>query len=85
MSTHLDKKTLEAITIKVARRFPEVAEKKPVVKKQANPTGQALNATNNFLLLYKTQAAGPQGRSIPRIVRVVVSPDGKIIKMTTSR
>ena len=29
--------------------------------------------------------AGPKGRSVPQIVRVVVSPQGKVIKMSTSK
>lgn len=39
----------------------------------------------NFLLIFKTSAATPDGHTIQRTVRVVTAPDGKMIKVTTSR
>ncbi len=83
-NTVLDPKLLQAIHQKVIRRFPEVSRVKPQVKRQRPPDAPPGTASN-YLLLYKTTARGPGGRSIPRVVRVVVSPQGKVIKMTTSR
>ena len=81
----MDAKTLQKITLKVSRKFPEVANIKPQVKKQSNLDNVKGQFTPNTLLLYKTRMQGPNGRSFPRIVRVVVSPEGKIQKMTTSK
>jgi len=81
----VDSKTIKTITLKVSRKFPEVVKIKPQVKKQPKPENSKGKESPNTLLLYKTQIKGPQGKSIPRVVRVVVSPQGKIIKMTTSK
>ncbi len=81
----VDAKTIKTITLKVSRKFPEVANIKPRVKKQPKPENAKGPVTPNTLLLYKTQMKGPKGKSLPRIVRVVVSPQGKILKMTTSK
>ncbi len=81
----MDAKTLKEITLKVSRKFPEVAKTKPQVKKQPKPENAKGRFTPNTLLLYKTKMEGPRGRSFPRVVRVVVSPEGKILKMTTSK
>jgi len=80
----MDPKTLQAVTSKVARRFPEVAGIKPQIKRQPVPKELA-GTPPNYLLLYKMQANGPTGKNISRIVRVIVSPQGKVLKMTTSR
>ncbi|MBM3146104.1 MAG: hypothetical protein FJ010_14260 [Chloroflexi bacterium] len=81
----MDAKTIETITKKVSRKFPEVVDVEPQVKKQPIPENARGENTPNFLLLYKTHVQGPRGKSIPRVVRVVVSPQGRIIKMTTSK
>ncbi|MBL7162812.1 MAG: hypothetical protein ISS57_09425 [Anaerolineales bacterium] len=81
----MDAKIIKTITNKVSQKFPEVLNVKPQVKKQPKPENSKGQNTPNFLLLYKTQAKNPKGKSIPRVVRVVVSPHGKIIKMTTSK
>jgi len=77
----MDTKTIQAINKKVASRFPEVAHVKPKVSKQ-NIKGKA---DLSYLLIYKTQKKGPDGKKINRHVRVVATAKGKIIKMTTSR
>ena len=39
----------------------------------------------NLLLVYKGEARTESGFSLPILVRVVISEDGKIAKMTSSR
>ncbi len=80
----LDAKRLQTIQQMIIRRFPEVDGIKPQIRRQRPPDAPPDSAVN-YLLIYKTRARGPGGRTIPRIVRVVVSPQGKIIKITTSR
>lgn len=72
----MDAKTLTAINEKVYRKFPEVKGKRPTKRSQPN---------DNTLLIYKGSGKAPNGTIIDRIVRVTVSPNGKIIKMSTSR
>ena len=81
----MDEKMIKTITNKVSHKFPGVLNIRPQVKKQPNPGNSTGHNTPNTLLLYKTQSIGPKGKSIPQVVRVVVSPQGKIIKMTTSK
>ena len=72
----MERQTLEKICEKIYKRFPEVNNKKPGIKEQ--PNGQ-------FLLIFQGKGTTPDGHTIPRTVRVVASPTGKIIKTTTSR
>jgi hypothetical protein len=84
----MDPKLILQISKVVYKRFPEVDGKKPRVRKQprANGAKPKKNAENpTYLLTFKGQGQGPGGRKIPRLVRVVASARGKIIKMTTSR
>ena len=81
----MDIKIIKLITEKVSRRFPEVSNVKPQVKKYLPPGKNAEEKSKNYLLLYKTKISAPGGHTIPRVVRVVTTPGGKIIKMTTSR
>ncbi len=72
----MDKKTLTSICNQVYSRFPEV--------KGCHPRIQA-HGDSGQILIFKGQATTADGKSIPRVVRVVVDQNGKINKMTTSR
>ncbi|HVN56390.1 MAG TPA: hypothetical protein VMT46_18835 [Anaerolineaceae bacterium] len=77
----MDARTIETINKQIYRRFPEVDGAAPKV--QAQPG--ASEACPNFLLTYKGSVTLEGGKKMPRIVRVVASDRGKIIKVTTSR
>jgi len=84
----MDPELVLTLTKDIHRRFPVVAEIKPKVRKQPVPKGHSDNIPpekRNYLLTFKKEAEGPGGQIIPRWVRVVVSPQGKIIKITTSK
>jgi hypothetical protein len=83
--TQMEPKIVEAITRKVYSRFPEVEGKKPRVRRQKPPASAQGTTAPRFLLTYRGSASGPNGKTIPRWVRVVASEKGKIIKITTSR
>jgi hypothetical protein len=72
----MEKKLLTSICNQVYSRFPEVKGVSPKIQAHGD-TGQ--------VLIFKGQASGADGRAIQRIVRVVVSLEGKISKITTSR
>lgn len=67
---------MDEIYQKVYRKFPEVDGKKPV--RHSQPEGKTL-------LVFKGEGKAANGVKIPRIVRVLVDQNGKILKMTTSR
>jgi len=85
----MEPKKIESITADILRRFPEVAGVKPKVRKQPLPksqTGKVIHPDQqNYLLTFTTNVTAPGGQTIPRWVRVVVTPKGKIIKITTSK
>jgi hypothetical protein len=86
----LDAKTLTAITKQVQRQFPEVSGNKPDVRVQHTPQAKTPSSSLEdtaplYLVTFRGTALTPEGKSIPRLVRVVVSADGKIKKITTSR
>jgi len=71
-----NRQTLDSICNQVYRRFPEVTGTQPRIQDQPG---------DKLLLIFHGNVKASDGRSIPRTVRVVVAPTGKIIKMTTSR
>ena len=86
----LDAKILNTIVNQVKRQFPEIAGSKPNVRVQhppqaKNPSLAQENTPPLYLVTFRGTAATPEGKSIPRLVRVVVNADGKILKITTSR
>lgn len=72
----MDSKLIDVINKQVYRKFPEVNGVKPVASSRPG---------EQVLLVYKGSALTPDGRSMPRAVRVVADAQGKIIKMTTSK
>lgn len=78
----MDTKTIENVCKQVYRRFPEVTGSRPRVQQQA-----AANAApkDSYLFIFKGSGTTADGHSIARVVRVVVSQEGKILKTSTSR
>jgi hypothetical protein len=72
---------LSTVNHEVYRRHPEFQGVHPKVKEQ----GDSKASQPNFLLTYQRKAQLEDGKSITRYLRVVVSSQGKIIKITTSR
>lgn len=66
----------EKVNQKVYRQFPELDGKKPSVSDR--PNGEKLYT-------YKGSVKLPNGKSMSRAVRVVVSKTGRILKLTSSR
>ena len=86
----LEAKTLAAIAKQVHHQFPEVAGSKPTIRVQNPPQAKSPSSTKEFtqltyLVTFRGLANSPSGTSIPRLVRVVVNADGKILKISTSR
>jgi hypothetical protein len=81
----MDTKFLKSISSQIYQRFPEVKNCQPKVQTQAVPQAKSTPLTATYLIIYQGSVAGPSGKSIPRIVRVVANAQGKILKITTSR
>jgi len=71
----MDKQAIQSICVQVYRRFPELKGRSPQVK----------TIGDNQLLIFQATAKTADGHALPRTVRVVVNPAGKVIKITTSR
>ncbi|MGD2253243.1 MAG: hypothetical protein PVF70_10060 [Anaerolineales bacterium] len=77
----MDKGTVTKVNRQVAENFPEMQGVTPSVKRQGGASGEAAR----YVLTYKGNASLPGGRSIRRIVRVVVDGCGRVIRMSTSK
>lgn len=74
---------LKRISTQVYKQFPELEGIRPKVQSQSMP--KAMGEQMNYLIIYKGIVKTTAGKSVQRIVRVVVTSQGKILKMTTSR
>ena len=75
----MNPKQVKSISSKISRKFPEMSAARPKISQQKSAH------SSNFLLTFSGQAEGPGGKRINRIVRVVASDTGKIIKVSTSK
>lgn len=72
----MNRQALSSLCEQIYRRFPQVAGSQPTV--QSRPDGQSL-------LIFRGTAKTADGHTINQTVRVVASPEGKIVKTTTSK
>jgi hypothetical protein len=72
----MERQQIDNICRQVYARFPEVNGVKPSISEYSG---------TSTLLIFSTKVKAADGKTMPRNVRVVVGPDGKIAKMTTSR
>ncbi len=78
----MDDKHLDSVCKQIYKRFPEIAGNRPKVKAQNSPANEG---NVQYLLVLQGFRSTVDGKVINRIVRVVVSEKGKIVKITTSR
>ncbi len=72
----MNQSILARICDEVYRRFPQVAGSSPKVQRRPD---------ESVLLIFTGKARAADGRAIAHTVRVVASPEGKILKTSTSR
>jgi hypothetical protein len=80
----MDDKHLDSICRQIYKRFPEVSGSRPKVQAQKSSSSSA-DASTQYLLIFQGSRSTADGKSINRIVRVVASEQGRILKVTTSR
>lgn len=80
----LKSETVDKVSKKVYRKFPDFEGVKPKVKKRPKDkkTGEI---PDGYLLLFQTKVPGPGGKEISRIVRAVTDKKGNIEKLSTSK
>jgi len=76
----MDRQLVSEIVREVSRKFPEMSDASPTVRRQDTPAGK-----EQYILTFKTTASLPGGKSMQRIVRVTADARGKIVRMSTSR
>jgi hypothetical protein len=76
----MDRSSISKLTRSVIRKYPEMESVKPSIKEQKKPGGGT-----QFLLTYKGKVKLPGGRTMSRIVRVVADPNGRLVRMSTSK
>lgn len=81
----MNRELLQAINQEVYRRFPEVKDKRPRVQKQEVVNTHSISKPLTYLLIYQGQVLTAGQKMMPRLVRVVVNEQGKILKISTSR
>ena len=81
----MDPDIIEEICEIIYKKFPEVSGVKPKIRKQPVPKDSPKPKEPVYLVTFNKNARGPGGKSLPRWVRVAVTPSGKIKKTTTSR
>lgn len=81
----MDARYIKSISSQIYRRFPEVSGSKPKVVKRSAAQAKSASAAPTYVLTFRGMGKTADGKSIPRVVRVTASANGKIIKVTTSR
>lgn len=76
----MDTEAVQKVTRQVERKFPELKGSRPTVKQQGGGKDSP-----QYLLVYKGKAELPGGKKMDRVVRVVATSEGKVIRMSTSR
>jgi len=71
----LSPEVLKTVTRAVARKYPAVKQVRPTVRRGERGTVR---------LIYRIRASTADGHTITQRVRVTVTPEGKILKMTLS-
>lgn len=79
----MNSKAKDKVNKQVYRRFPNLNGAKPKVQKQNKSSSAKNNIT--YLLTYKGSAKLAGSKSMPIIIRVVSTEDGKILKLSSSR
>jgi hypothetical protein len=81
----MNEKLIDNICREVYRGHPELRGKRPRVQRFNLEHNGMPNASPKFLLTFQGHATTATNKRLPYLVRVVVSAQGKILKMSMSR
>lgn len=80
----IEPEIIQKVNRQIYRQFPEVKGVQPKVRRQSAAQGTSVS-TPSYLLTYQAQSILPGSKSMSRAVRVVVTENGRVLKVTTSR
>lgn len=80
----MNREQLQTINKEIYRRYPEVKDTVPKVQRQDISSNRSISKSTTYLLIYKGKVLIAGQKTLPRLVRVVVNDQGKILKVTTS-
>ena len=78
----METRALQSVRMEIYRRFPALRGVRPRI--QVVQPARPMPGGPAYLLTFQGQALAP-GARIPLVVRVTVDPNGRILKITTSR
>ena len=81
----MNQKLVENICREVYQKYPELRGMRPKVQPFIVEKSRGSNASPKFLLIFQEKALTATNKALPYSVRVVVSAQGKILKMSMSR
>ncbi len=73
----LPKEIIAQVNQQIYRKFPQVQDAPPTLRRA--PSGP------NVILTYRHTSTTEDGQTIERMVRATVTPDGQVVKISTSR
>ena len=73
----MDNQLLKPALQKIYKRYPDFAGVQPKIKRHTE--------TATYILTFQTSATARDGAAIPKLLRITVNEQGKIIKASTSR
>ena len=76
---------IQKVAKQVYKNFPEVSGTKPAIHQQNIPQAKSRNASQTYVLVFKTSVSNAKGQLMPRQVRVIANDQGQILRMSTSR
>jgi hypothetical protein len=79
----MDHAAVQQVNQEIYRKYPEFNGIKPDI--QSSPTAKTASQNGGYLLTYQVQVVAANDRRITRWLRVNVSAQGKILKVSTSR
>ena len=77
----MENSAVQKVNQEIYRRYPEFSGVRPEIQS----AGSAGSDKSGYLLTYKVQGVAANDRKITRYLRVNVSPQGNIVKVSTSR
>lgn len=79
----MDQVAVQQVNQEIYRKYPEFTGVKPDI--QSNTAAKTAGQNEGYLMTYQVQVVAANDRRMTRRLRVSVSSDGKILKVSTSR
>ena len=81
----MEQKLFHDVCQEIYHKFPQLSGCKPTIKQQAHSTTSGNESGMNYLLVFTNKGKPKNELPVVTWVRVLVSEQGKILKLTSSR